>query len=364
MQRESFLLELNLQLFAQEKTEPATPRRRQEARRKGQVAKSMELPGAFILFFTFLFLLMYGGYMRERSQLLFTTSFSEFILWELNDSNAMALYSQILYFMLMFLAPIFIISFVLAILGNYLQIGFLMSAEPLMMKLNKIDPIQGAKRIFSMRALIEFLKSMFKVIVIGTICYITLSREMDNILALSSVPLEQILSYAAKMTVLLGLQIGIFLIFISILDYLYQRYDHEKNLRMSKQDIKDEFKKTEGDPLIKGKIREKQRQMAMQRMMQQVPHADVVITNPTHYSVALRYDAGEMEAPEVIAKGTDFIALKIREKAREHGVVVMENKPLARALYDQVEIGEMVPAELFHAVAEVLAYVYRIKNKV
>jgi len=164
--------------------------------------------------------------------------------------------------------------------------------------------------------------------------------------------------------VMLGIQIGLILIVLAIFDYMYQKYDYEKNQRMSKQDIKDEYKKSEGDPLIKGKIREKQRQMAMQRMMQELPKADVVITNPTHFAVAIQYDAVEMEAPVVLAKGMDFVALKIKEAAKVHDIVMMENKPLARALYEQVEIGEGIPQDLFQAVAEVLAFVYKLKGKV
>ncbi|MNC23810.1 Flagellar biosynthetic protein FlhB [compost metagenome] len=150
---------------------------------------------------------------------------------------------------------------------------------------------------------------------------------------------------------------------MAVLDYIYQKYEHEKSLKMSKQDIKDEYKKMEGDPIIKGKIRERQRRMAMQRMMQEVPKADVIITNPTHFAVALKYDGSKMEAPQIIAKGQDYVALRIRELAKEHGVMTMENKPLARALFQRTEIGDVVPADLFQAVAEVLAYVYKLKGK-
>lgn len=181
---------------------------------------------------------------------------------------------------------------------------------------------------------------------------------------MSHVPLNDILSYTAQITLSLGLKIGAALFAIAIMDYMYQRYDHEKSMRMSKQDIKDEYKKTEGDPLIKGKIKERQRRMAMMRMMQEVPKADVIITNPTHFAVALKYDGSEMEAPQVIAKGQDYVALRIKQIAKENGVLTMENKPLARALFERTEIGEAIPADLFQAVAEVLAYVYKLKGKV
>jgi flagellar biosynthetic protein FlhB len=171
------------------------------------------------------------------------------------------------------------------------------------------------------------------------------------------------LSFVASITVKLGITIGLILMVIAIFDYIYQKYEHEKSLKMSKQDIKDEYKKSEGDPLIKGKIKERQRKLAMQRMMQEIPNADVVITNPTHYAIALKYNASAMEAPKVIAKGKDYVALKIREIAKTNGIILMENKPLARALYNQVELGESIPADLFQAVAEVLAYVYKIKGR-
>lgn len=162
----------------------------------------------------------------------------------------------------------------------------------------------------------------------------------------------------------LGIKIAAALLVLAVLDYMYQKYEHEKSLKMSKQDVKDEYKKMEGDPLIKGKIRERQRRMALQRMMQEVPKADVIITNPTHFAVALKYDGSQMEAPQVVAKGQDFVALRIKEIAKEHGVVTIENKPLARALFQRAEIGDMIPGDLFQAVAEVLAYVYKLQGKV
>jgi flagellar biosynthetic protein FlhB len=356
-------LKLDLQMFAQEKTEPATPRKRSEARKKGQVAKSVELTGALILFFAFLCLYLLGGYMKDQLFALFTATFRHYMLWELSVESAVSMYGALLYQGFLLLAPVMLLALVIGVMGNYLQIGFVFSGEPLMMKWNKINPIEGAKRIFSMRAFVDFLKSLLKVAIVAYAVITTLSGEKDHLVALSTVPTAQILVYSAKITMLLGLKIGLILVVLAIFDYMYQRYEHEKNLRMSKQEVKDEYKKTEGDPLIKSKIRERQRRMAMQRMMQQVPKADVVITNPTHYAVALQYDAKRMEAPQVVAKGVDYLALKIREVAREHGIVIMENKTLARTLYAQVDIGQTIPVELFQAVAEVLAYVYKLKGK-
>lgn len=357
------MLKLNLQLFAQEKTEKATPKKKQDSRKKGQVAKSMEIPGALILLFVFIAMLLFGDYFSSRIFSLFKIGLTEYIHWDVTHVNVVTMFQQLIFGGIMFLLPIFIIAVILGIVGNYAQIGFLFTGQPLKPELKKINPIEGAKRIFSIRSLVEFFKSIAKMAAIGTIVLITLWNERTNILSLSQLPLEHALSYTANLVVTLGVQIGLLFLFIAFLDYLYQRYDHEKKLRMSKQEIKDEHKKSEGDPLVKSRIRDKQRQMAMMRMMQEVPNADVVITNPTHFAVALRYDAKEMEAPIVLAKGADYVAFRIRERAKEHNVMIMENKPLARALYDQVEIGQAIPADLFQAVAEILAYVYKLKGK-
>ncbi|MFE4569280.1 flagellar biosynthesis protein FlhB [Paenibacillus chitinolyticus] len=361
---EPLRLKLDLQLFSQEKTEPATPKKRQDARKKGQVAKSMELPAAFILFFSFLSFYMIGGFMKERLIDLFSGTLRHDLLMDVTMANIRMLFYRLLIHFLIMLAPILILTMVIALAGNYLQIGILFTGDPLKIKLSKLNPIEGFKKIFSMRSAVDFLKSILKIGVIGTVVYMTLWDEKTQLLSLSHVPLEKSLHYIWSLTLTLGLKIALILVVLALFDYLYQKYEFEKSIRMSKQDIKDEYKKMEGDPLIKGKIREKQRRMAMQRMMQEIPTADVIITNPTHFAVAIRYDSANMQAPKVVAKGTDHVALKIREIAKEHGIMIMENKPLARALYAQVDLEESIPGDLFQAVAEVLAYVYKIKGKV
>lgn len=358
-----FRLKLNLQLFAQEKTEKATPKKRQEARQKGQVAKSMDLPAALILLFSFLVLLWFGDFFKDHVRDLFAVVLTDYLLMDITIDNIHLMFVRLFYQGLIVLSPILIATVLVAVLGNYLQFGFLVSIEPLKMKFEKLNPLQGMKNIFSLRSLVEFLKSTLKMLIIGGVALFIFFGEKSRILSLSAIPLDSILSYAADVTMSLGLKIGAILVILAFFDYIYQRYEYEKNLRMSKQDIKDEYKKTEGDPLIKGKIRERQRKMALQRMMQEIPKADVVITNPTHFAIAIQYDVTQMDAPKVIAKGMDYIALKIKELAKEHGVITMENKLLARTLYEQVEVGEAIPPELFQAVAEVLAYVYRLKGK-
>ncbi|OXM84683.1 flagellar biosynthesis protein FlhB [Paenibacillus rigui] len=358
-----FRLKLDLQMFSGEKTEPASPKKRQESRQKGQVAKSMELPAAFILFFTFLSFMIFGSYMKEHLMQLFRSVFYDYLLWDLTIENVTVLLKTLFAQSLLLMVPIFLVTVVIAIFSNYLQIGFLFTGDPLLMKFSKINPIEGAKKIFSMRTLVDFFKSVLKMSLIGYVVYASLWGEKSHLLDLASLPLENVFLFTASTTLKLGIKIGLILIVLAIFDYMYQKYEFEKSIKMSKQDIKDEYKKTEGDPLIKGKIREKQRRMALQRMMQEVPKADVIITNPTHFAVAIRYDSKNMQAPTVIAKGTDYIALKIRQIAKDHQIITMENKPLARALYAQVEIGEAIPADMFQAVAEVLAYVYKVKGK-
>ncbi|WP_435921233.1 flagellar biosynthesis protein FlhB [Paenibacillus sp. DYY-L-2] len=355
---------LDLQMFAGEKTEKATPKKRQDERKKGQVAKSQELAGAVVLLASFLCLMVFGGYIKERLVALFTDVFYHRLTTDVTSENVMTMFGEYAVQILLLLAPIFLVVIVMGVVSNYIQVGFLLTGEPLKMKFNKLDPIQGFKKIFSMRSLVEFLKSVLKIVIIGYLVYSTLWGERSQISKLSQIPVEEVFHYTAKLTMNLGLKIGIALFVLSVFDYIYQRYEYEKGMRMSKQDIKDEYKKMEGDPLIKGKIRERQRRMALQRMMQEVPKADVIITNPTHFAVALKYDGSQMEAPQVVAKGQDFVALRIKEIAKEHGVVTIENKPLARALFQRAEIGDTIPGDLFQAVAEVLAYVYKLQGKV
>lgn len=360
----NYRLELDLQLFSQEKTEQATPKKQAEARKKGQIARSSDLPGSFILMFIFMGFIMLGDYFKEHIMMLFGSLFEDWLLMDLTTGNVMSLFNDVTAELLLILMPIFAITIVIGILGNVVQFGFLLTGDPLKMKLSKLNPINGFKQIFSAKTVVEFLKSVLKLLIIAVLVYMTILKEWNRILVLANLPIQQIFSFTAGLTVKLGIEIGAVLAVLALADYFYQRFEHNKSLRMSKQDIKDEYKKSEGDPIIKGRIRERQRRMALQRMMQEVPKADVIITNPTHFAIALKYDAAKMEAPKIIAKGMDHVALRIREIARENGVVTMENKPLARALYERAEIGDVIPPDLFQAVAEVLAYVYKMKGRV
>lgn len=357
-------LQLDLQYFAQEKTEKASPKKRKESRTKGQVAKSTDVNTAFILMFVFLLFWLTGNFITERLFDMVTYTFSDYMLMELTEENIRSMMLTFTLQGVIATAPVMFAAAVAGVASNLLQVGVLFAPEAIKMKLEKIDPIKGFKRIFSIRALVEFLKSMLKIALVGLVTGAVMWFYLNDLLRLGLYSINEGAALIGNLIVIMGLAVGFLLAFLAILDYMYQKYDFEKNIRMSKQDMKDEYKKAEGDPLIKSKIKEKQRQMAMSRMMQEVPKADVVITNPTHYAIALKYDDGKMEAPIITAIGVDYIAVKIKNTAKNNNVVMVENRPLARALYAQAKIGQQVPEDLFKAVAEVLAYVYRIQRKI
>lgn len=359
------LLTLDLQFFAGEKTEKATPRRRQEARKKGQVLKSQDLSAALVLLIIFLFLYMAAPSMQQNIYAFFTETFEKNMFIEnVTIETVMEIYNDFIQQLAVILLPILILAVVVAIGANYLQFGFLFTMSSMKFDLGKINPIKGFKKIISLRSVANLVKSLLKISFIGAVTVVIIWINFDNVASLSFQKPLDALTVVAKLTSFMGIAAAIMLLVIAIFDYFYEKYEYEKSLKMSKQDIKDEYKNIEGDPKIKSRIKQKQRELAMRRMMQEVPKADVVITNPTHYAIALKYDENSMDAPVVIAKGVDFVAQKIKLIAKEHDIVMVENRPLARALYDQVEIGDQVPEEFFKAVAEILAYVYRIKRKI
>ena len=357
-------LRLDLQYFAGEKTEKATPKKRQDERKKGRVAKSQDVNTAILLLFCFIILFVLGSFMKKTMLTLYEFTFTEYIHWEVTIPSVMQLLKEVIIQMALIIAPLMIVAVIAGIAANLLQVGFLFTTEPLKFDLKKIDPIKGAKRIFSIRALVELLKSFLKIIFIGVITFSIIWIYKDDMMMLSMKSVESAISFFGYMTIVMGIAATIALLLLSILDYVYQRYDFEKNIRMSKQDIKDEHKNVEGDPLIRSRIKEKQRQIATRRMMSEIPSADVVITNPTHFAVAIQYDETKASAPIVVAKGTGYLAQKIKEIAKAHDVITVENKPLARALYRTVEVDEVIPEQFYQAVAEILAYVYQLEKKV
>jgi len=358
-----FHLSMDLQLFAGEKTEKATPKKREEARKKGQVAHSQEVVSSLELLVTVALFMVLGSFFWKHIVGMFGDVLVHRLTMDVNELNVGQLFTRYAYQMLLVLAPVFIGAIAVVFAASYVQFGWLFTTEPLKFKLSGLNPVEGFKRMFSARSLFELVKSTLKLIVVAIVVYMVIWAERDSVLALSHVPVQDIFSFAADLTVRLGIIVAALLFLLAIGDYYFQKYQFEKSIRMSKQDIKDEYKNLEGDPRVKARIRERQRRMAITRMIQDVPKADVIITNPTHYAVALQYDGKKMDAPKVIAKGQDYLALRIREVAKAHDIVTMENKPLARALYERTEIGDTIPSDLFQAVAEVLAYVYRLKGR-
>lgn len=344
-----------------EKTHAATPRRRQEARKQGQVLKSQELTSALMLL-GFVALLKYWlPSMFTRMAQIFPYVWGLSTDW--TSRSVTNLMINLLWLGLEMITPVFAAGILIALASNYLQVRSLFTFEPIKPQLSRLNPINGAKRMFGVRAWVEMAKSLLKVVLIGYFLYAVIRDNLQLFPSLQQLPVSQGAMLLGKAVLDLAWNIAISFLVLALLDFLYQWWDYEKNLRMSHEELKEEFKQTEGNPQLKAEIKKKQRAMAMRRMMQDLKKADVVVTNPTHYAVALRYDLKEHDAPYVVAKGQDEVALRMRELAKEYDIVVMENKPLARALHAQVEIGQTVPADLYKAVAEVLAFVYRLKKK-
>lgn len=274
------------------------------------------------------------------------------------------LFQDIILSLLKITLPLLLVALISALIINYMQVGFLFTIEPLKLKLDKLSPLKGFKRLFSFKSIVEMVKSILKAAGVLFICYNYITGQKEVLVSVLHMPLMAAVLTMWDIIFNIVMRCGALLFVLGILDYVYKRWENSKELKMSKQEVKEEYKQLEGDPFIKGKIKEKQRQMAMSRMMQEVPQADVVITNPTHYAVALKYDRDSNEAPKVVAKGRDLIAQKIKEIARENEVHIIENKPLARSLYDSCELGDEIPPRLYEAVADVLAYVYKLKKMV
>lgn len=354
---------IDLQLFAEDRTEKATPRRREEARKKGQVVRSIELNSAVILLCTFLFLKTCGPWIGTQVANFGNNIFSSFLLQDFDSKtiNQLMLYTAAAFFQVCI--PVMAIAAGAGLAANMLQVGFLFTASPLSPKLERINPISGFKRIFSKRALVDLVKSVAKVVMVSYLVYSTIRANASLFPCLMDMSITNAIAEIGALSSNIVLRIGLLLLLIAGLDYLFQYWENEKSLRMTKKELKDEYRQYEGDPLLKGKMRQRQRQISYNRMMQQVPEADVVITNPTHYAVALRYSPEESAAPVVLAKGADSLALRIIEIARGHGIVIFEEPPLAQVLYKTVEVNQLIPAELYEAVASVLAFVYKLKPK-
>jgi len=346
-----------------DKTEAPTPRRLQEAKEKGQVARSVDLSAALGLLAGLLLLNWYGSTILQGFADLMQRSFA---LDKVSNSGDVAVefaWRLALHHCGVVLVPFLIVVVIVAIVVNLSQVGFIFSAQPLTPSLDKLSPIKGFARLFSKRTAVRFLMSLAKITVIAAVAFYTIRSFIPKLIAMPTLSFTDVITFGSHLVFLLGLRLAAVLVILAIIDYAFQRRQHVQDLRMSKQEVKEELKRMEGDPLMRQRRLQVARQLAQQRMSQAVPHADVVITNPTELAVALKYDHDQMPAPKVVAKGSGFMAQRIREIANEHGVPILERKPLAQALYKACEIGEYIPSELYKAVAEVLAYIFELAGK-
>ncbi len=348
----------------QERTEQATPRRREKAREEGRVAKSAELNSALMILLGFSTLLAIGPMMVRQTMDMMRGFLANAPTIAMSDPTFVKVYGDSLLKYMIIVAPVFGAMMIIGFVANVMQVGFKASPKAMELKLDKLNVVAGFGRLFSTRSLVSLVRDTLKLFIIGFVAYKVIMSESDQFLTLADMSIGPLAATTGKLAITIALKIGVAILILAILDYAYQKYEFEKSIKMSHQEVKEEYKDTEGSPQIKARIRQIQRQTAQKRMMQDVPKADVVITNPTHYAVALKYDTDSMNAPTVIAKGQNLIAQKIKEIAYDNDIPVIEDKALAQALYKMCEIGQMVPHTLYRAVAEVLAYVYRLKGKV
>ena len=347
----------------QDRTEKPTAKRRQDARKKGQVAQSREIPSVTILMTSLVVFLFAGSGMFGNMSGFMGDIFRNLDHLRLDDiATTSFFFNEVFATIIELLIPFLLAILAAGIAANIAQFGFLLSSKPLTPKFSKINPINGIKKVFSLKSLVELAKSVFKILFVGGIAYLLVRQDLHTIPSLMQWSVLDIFRFTGNTAFKICFYVCLGLIVLAAVDFAYQRWEHEKQLKMTKQEVKDEHKQTEGDPKVKARIRRVQMEMAQRRMMEAVPDADVVITNPTHLAIALKFDAAKMDAPEVIAKGADHVAQRIKAIAETHQVPIVENKPLAQTLFKTVEIGAVIPAELYKAVAEILAYVYRLKG--
>ena len=349
---------------SQDKTEEPTPRRIQDARKKGQVARSQELSSVAIITAGMVALLVLAPFIMQRTTGIFITCFGELGKTPLTITSINYIFQSWGLQFAKIVAPFLLIMAVVGFFTAFLQVGPLFSIEALEPKFDKLDITKGLKQLISSKKLFDLFRDSVKIILIGLVAYLTLKAELPNFLPLMDKSLGQILSFGSTLAFKLGIRCAMVLLLLAVLDFAYQKYTYKKGLRMSKQEVKDEHKQYEGDPLIKSRIRRIQREQAKKRMLQDAQTANVVVTNPIHIAVALKYDTGGMNAPMVVAKGQRLIAEKIKEIAEKFSIPIVEDKPLAQALFKYAEIGMEIPENLYKAVAEILAYVYKLKDKV
>ncbi len=367
-----FTIAYNLQFFADgpggEKTEPATQKKLDDARDEGKVSKSRELTMALDLIVLFVCLKLFTSYVYSGFVNIFNYVYykiPDYVMYDAKNPEAndfMNLFQAIIIDSLKILAPFLLLGFIVTMVVNILQVGLKVTTKPLEPKLDKFNPINGFKRILSKDSLFELFKSIVKIVLIAYIAYTSIRGNTDDLFILYDIPLTQAVILCGDIIINTGLRISLFYLIVAFIDFLYQKHKFNEEMKMTKQEVKDEYKNTEGNPEIKSRQRQRMREASQRRMMQSVPQADVIITNPTHYAVALKYDIKVAKAPVVVAKGENFLAQKIKDVARENNVEIVENKPLARMLYANVDIGQEIPPELYQAVADILAVIYRARN--
>ena len=345
-----------------EKTEQATDARREEFRKKGNVAHTRELASAVLLLAAAGSVYALGRFFFTNLYEVFQYSFGVNMVTLIREGNFVEALQFCATKVLILIAPVAAIAGLLGAASSLAQVGFLQVEDAISLNPEKINPIQGFQRIFSLRAIVEGLKSMLKMAAVGLVLYFLLKGEVTKVPYLITFSIEQLVHYIGGVVVKLLGGVGAVMFVIAAADYFYQRWDLEKKMMMTKQEVKEENKQREGDPMIKSRIRRIQREMASKRMMADVPKADVIITNPTHIAVVLKY-TDNLPAPQVVAMGADLVAEKIKEIGREYNIPIVENKPLARTIFKTMKIGQVIPRELFTAVAEVLSYVYRLRRK-
>ena len=367
-----YYLSYNLQLFAKEgqdgeKTEEPTAKKLEDARKKGQVMRSTEVVTAATLLVFFLMLKVFVGFIGNR----FISSFhktlgsiGDYTSEPFNTNMARTIIRSSLWDIVVAAFPMMIAGFVVTIVSILFQVKWKVTTEPLKPKFDKFNPVSGMKRLFSKDKIMDLLKSTAKVIILAYVVYSYLKDQWPLIFKMYSYTLPQAIAVIGDTVISVGIRISLFFAAIAVFDLFYQKWKFHQDMMMSKQEVKDEYKNSEGDPKIKSQQRQRMQQASQRRMMQDLPNADVVITNPTHLAVAIRYDKEAYEAPVVVAKGADYLAQKIKDVARANAVEIVENKPLARMLYHNVEIGAEIPPELYQMVAEVLAYVYSLQGRV
>lgn len=356
------LLPLVIIFASDDKTEEPTGHKLNEAKKKGQVAKSKEVSTAVTLLASTILLITLGKYAANSFASNIIEFFGSYLSIELNHSTLQGIIVTVLWRVAIVLLPFAIPIMIFGIGASIMQTGYINSTEPLKPDLSKLNPISGFKKMFSFRSVVDLIKNIALIVVVGAVGYAFLKDNFKQLLVISNLRFPVIITTVLDLAKSIFFRITLVLIAIALIDYIYQKYQFKKDMRMTKQEVKEEYKQMEGDPQIKGKIKQKQREMATRRMMQNVPDASVIITNPTHIAIALKYESGKSNAPTLIAKGSGYVAIKIKEIAKEHDIPIIENKPLARLMFDKVDLDSEIPSEMYQAVAEILALVYKLKK--